>query len=179
VVRHAVEWRKRLSEQESLARWGIPVGIAAVVAILVVVALVRDPVQLDPDSPEGTVQEYLQAISDERWEDAHAVLDPEGFAECNPSDIASNAPGQPFTASLQEGDARQGGRIEEVPSDDETTATTTPPDEERIVEVTLRFGDTGPLGSGWTTHEVFEVVSRDGFWWISGDPWPYFGWSCR
>lgn len=168
-----------MSERESLARWGIPVGIAVVVAILVVVALVRDPVALDPDSPEGTVQEYLQAVSEERWEDALAVLDPERFAECSVSDIASSAPGQPFTASLQEGDAPQGGRFEEVPSDDEPTASTTPPDEERIVEVTLRFGDTGPLGSGWTTHEVFEMVSRDGFWWISNDPWPYFGWRCR
>lgn len=168
-----------MSERETWARWGIPVGIAAAVSLLVVVALIRDPVQLDPDSPEGRTQEYLQAISDERWEDVLAVLDPDRFAECSPSDIASNAPGQPFTASLQEGDAVEGGRFEEVPSDDGPTASTTPPDEERIVEVTLRFGDTGPLGSGWTTHEVFEVVSKDGFWWISGDPWPYFAWRCR
>lgn len=169
-----------LSERSTWARWGVPAGIALAVAVLVTVALVRDPVRLDPDSPEGTVQEYLEAISEDRWEDAYAVLDPARFADCAPGDIAANAPGEPFTASLQRSD---GGavveRFEEIGGDGVATTTTTPPDEETVVEVTLRFGDSGLFGGGWTTHEAFEVVSRDSFWWVSGDPWPYFSWRCQ
>lgn len=162
---------------ETWRKWAIPAGIAVAVVALVVVALVRDPVTLDPDSPEGTVQEYLQAISDERWEDAHGVLDEQRFVGCDPSDIASNAPREPFTASLQAPEGFVQERFEEIPQG--ATGTTTAPDAETAVEVTLRFGDTGPFGSGgWTTYEVFDLVSRDGFWWISGDPWPYFSWRC-
>lgn len=169
-----------MNNRRSWPRWGVPAGIAAAVVVLVVVALVRDPVQLDPDSPEGTVQEYLQAISDERWEDVHAVLDPERFADCAAADIAADAPGEPFTASLQTGsNSVVVERFEEIGGNQTAAPTTTPPDEETAVEVTLRFGDSGPFGGGWTTYEVFQVVSRDGFWWISGDPWPYFGWRCR
>jgi hypothetical protein len=150
------------------------VGIAVAVAALVLVALVRDPVALDPDSPQGTVQGYLQAISDDRWEDAYEVLDPEIFAGCGPSDIASNAPADPFTASLHAEDFDR-GRFPGI-----VTGATTPPDDETVVEVTLRFGDTGPFGSGgWTTYAAFDLVSRDGLWWISGDPWPSFSWRCR
>jgi hypothetical protein len=179
VVLQAVERRDGVNEKANWPRWGLPVGIAAAVTVLVIVALVRDPVLLDPDSPEGTVQEYLQAISEERWEDAYAVLDEERFAGCSAADVASNAPGEPFTASLAAGDGSAVvERFEEVGEEGPPT-TTTPPDEETVVEVTLRFGESGPLGGGWTTHEVFEVVSREGFWWISGDPWPYFSWRCQ
>lgn len=175
-MRTAVE-RRRLSHWR---RWAVPTGIGLVVGALVVIALVRDPLTLDPDSPEGTVQEYLQAISDQRWEDAYEVLDPQLFAECGPSDIASNAPSEPFTASLRTSDGFVRDRFEPIPPGDGPPSTTTPPDDETIVEVTLRFGDTGPFGSGgWTSSEVFELVSRDDFWWVSGDPWPYFSWRCR
>lgn len=169
-----------MADRGSWTRWGVPAGIAAAVLVLVLVALVRDPVQLDPETPEGTVQEYLQAISEERWDDAYEVLDPQRFGDCGPADIAAAAPGTPFTASLQ----IQGGdvvveRFEEIGGEGVETTTTSPPEDEAAVEVTLRFADSGPFGSGgWTTHEVFEVVSRDGFWWISGEPWPHFGWSC-
>lgn len=168
-----------MNERTTLPRWAIPAAIALGVVVLVTVALVRDPVHLDPDSPEGTVQEYLQAISDDRWDDAYAVLEEERFAECTPADIAANAPGDPFTASLQTGTGSAVvDRLEEVT--DATTTTTLAPDESATVEVVLRFGDSGPFGgSGWTTHEVFDMVSRDGFWWVSGDPWPYFSWRCR
>lgn len=179
-MRHSIERRELMTDKGSWTRWVVPAGIAAVVVALVIVALVRDPVQLDPDTPEGTVQGYLQAVSEERWEDAYEVLDPQRFADCGPADIAAQAPGEPFTASLQAGDGSMVvERFEESGGGDVETTTTTPPEADVAVGVTLRFADSGPFGSGgWTTFEVFEVVSRDGFWWISGDPWPYFGWSC-
>lgn len=140
--------------------WLLPAGIGLIVIALVVVALVRKPVQLDPDTPEGTVQEYLQAISDEDYEGAFEMLAAEEFDGCVPSDIARYLPSEPFTAGLEPGDA-------------------TPPDDQAaFVNVRIRFGSGGMFGSGWDTWESFQLVSSDGFWWITGDPWPHFVWEC-
>jgi hypothetical protein len=75
-------------------------GIGVAVIALVVIALVREPVVLHPDSPEGTVQEYLQAISDEDYVKALSLLNPDEFENCDISDLARNAPDDPFTATL-------------------------------------------------------------------------------
>lgn len=141
--------------------WLLPAGIGLLVLVLVVVALVRDPVQLDPETPAGAVQEYLQAISDEDYEAAFELLHPDEFEECFPSDIERHAHNEPFTASLE--------------SDREPVS-----DGDRVlVNVRMRFGTDGPFGSGWETFESFELVSEDGFWWITGEPWPYFSFECR
>jgi hypothetical protein len=47
------------------------------------------------------------------------------------------------------------------------------------VEVTISRGEGGAFGSGWNEYVVFEMVDEDDFWWVSGDPWPYFVWNCR
>ena len=82
------------------ARWLWPLGIGLGVVALVIVALARQPVQLDPSTAEGTVQAYLQAISDEDYNKAFEALDPEGFEGCSTSDLARNAPREAFTATL-------------------------------------------------------------------------------
>ena len=64
---------------ESVRGWLVPVGAAVLIVALVAVALVREPAQLDPNTPEGTVQVYLQAISDGDYEGAFAVLDPDFY----------------------------------------------------------------------------------------------------
>ena len=141
--------------------WLLPAGIGLLVVVLVVVALLRDPVQLDPGTPEGTVQEYLQAISEDDFERAFELLEPDEFEGCVPSDIERHVMDQPFTARL-DSDAQ--------PIDDQGRA---------VVDVRIRFGTDGPFGSGWETFESFELVSEDGFWWITGQPWPHFFFECR
>lgn len=142
-------------------KWLWPVVIGGFVIALVIVALVREPIQLDPTTPEGTVQEYLQAISDGDFEAALEALDPESFENCTAADLQRSVWQEDFTASLpsEPGDP-SGGRA--------------------FVEVTMRFGSGGPvLGGGWDTQETFVLVEHDGFWWITEDPWPYFGFECR
>ena len=68
---------------ESVRGWLVPVGAAVLIVSLVAVALVREPAQLDPNTPEGTVQVYLQALSDGDYEGAFAVLDPEFYEGCD------------------------------------------------------------------------------------------------
>lgn len=141
--------------------WLLPAGIGLLIIVLVVVALVRDPVQLDPETPEGTVQEYLQAISDDDYERAFELLRPDDFEGCVPSDMRRFVSNEPFTATLDP----DGGTM---------TA-----EDRAMVNVRIRFGTDGPFGSGWETFESFELVSEDGFWWITGEPWPHFFWECR
>ena len=142
----------------TMRRWLIPGLIAGCVLVLVIIALARDPVQYDASTPEGVVQRYLQAVSDEDYETAFIYLDPDFYAECNPSDLATHSP-EPFGASLGE------------------TFTTGSAD--AVVEVTLRFGaGEGPFGSSWTTYESFHLVGSNDSWWITDDAWPYFSWDC-
>lgn len=140
-------------------RWLLPGGIVLLIAVLTVVALARDPVRLDPTTPEGTVQGYLQAIGDDDYESALEVLDPDGPGTCVAADIARSAPGEPFTATLLEDRSDVGA-------------------DEAIIAVRLRFGTDDVFGSGWDTVETFDLVSKNGSWRITGQPWPYFDWSC-
>ncbi len=144
------------------ANWLLAGGIGILVVVLVVVALVREPVQLDPSSPEGTVQEYLQAISDEDYERAFELLRPEVFEGCVPSDLSRYAPSEPFTASLESEGGEPGAG-----------------EDQAIVNVRMRFGTDGMFGSGWEAWESFELVNEEGFWWITGEPWPHFVWECE
>lgn len=156
--------------------WLIPGVIGLGTVLLVVVALVREPAQFDPDTPEGTVQEYLQAIGEERWEDAFAVLDPDYYQGCGPADLAKSAPREPFTAVLAGDEDGSFDRSAEIPPPPGGTVEPVTPD--AVVEVILRFGEPGPFESSYTEYIFFELVQEDGFWWITGDVWPRFAWRC-
>jgi hypothetical protein len=139
------------------ARWLIPLVAVLGVVGLVAVALARGPITFDPTTPEGAVQEYLLAISQERWDDAVAILDPESFGSCGGEDISAMGQ-QAFTAAHE--------------STDVTDSTA-------VVAVTLQFGEGDVFGTAWEQYEQFTLIDRDGFWYISQDPWPYFRWSCE
>lgn len=160
-------------------RWLIPVGLTVLVVGLVVIALTRGPVELNPDSPEGTVQGYLIAVHDGRWEDAVAFIHPQWLGACGSDDLARTATTD-FTAELGFSTGLGGGFVEERFNDiaaggdfeQVRPASTT------SVEVTISRGDDGALGSSWSEYVTFELLDEDDFWWISGDPWPYFVWQC-
>ena len=154
--------------------WVFPVVLGVVVVGLVAIALSRRPAQLDPDTPEGTVQEYLLAVDEQRYEDALAVLHP-GIGEvCQPEDLRQSSPPD-FTARLGHSSDRFGDvgivSTEEVPGRQLPAGTD-------FVEVTITRDDGGGFGSGWDEYVVFELAQDDDFYWIVGEPWPYFTWNC-
>lgn len=162
------------TETRGWKSWLLPAGLVIGVAALVTIALARGPAELNPDSPEGTVQEYLVAVDEERWEDALEVIQPQWRGTCEADDLAAFDPGD-FTAELGHQDelgGMMGGSGEVFVGEDLPSADTS-------VEVTIQRGSVGPLGSGWSEWVVFELVDEDDFWWITGDPWPYFIWNCQ
>ena len=145
---------------EGTRRWLWLGGAVVFVVLLAAIALIREPVQLDEGTPEGVTQAYLQAISDGEYDTAFGYLDPDYYKGCDATSLARNAPDQGFGAAIEE----------EVQGSDERP----------LVPVTLRFGNPGGLfGSGYTTFELFELVTVDGEWRITNEAWPYFSWDCR
>ncbi len=155
----------------SVPSWLLPVGLGVLVITLVSIAMLRGPVELDPDSPEGTVQEYLRAMDEERWDDAVAVIQEDWRGQCDGSDLSITAPGD-FSAQLgiQQGWSTSTGGAP-------PGADFPPPD--TTVDVTITHHDAGGLGGSWDEPVTFELADLDDFWWIVGDPWPWFVWNCR
>lgn len=164
-----------------ISGWLLPAGLGVLVVALVAIALTRGPVELDPDTAEGTVQEYLMAVDEGRWDEAVAVIHSDWLGNCDGEDLAGFAQGD-FTAELGAPGGFSGGivteQFAEIPGDD--PGGELPPSGDTTVEVTIRHGGSGGMfGSGWDEYVIFEMTEEGEFWWIAGDPWPYFVWSCR
>ena len=162
--------------ERRLPAWLLPAALGVVVVVLVTIALTRGPVSLDPDSPEGAVQEYLLAISDSRWDDAVAVIHDDWRGTCDGFDLQAFAPGD-FSAELGADNPPVGfverGNFEPVDEEGLTL-----PENTTRVDVTINHHDGGGFGTTWAEHVTFEVTFDGDFWWIVGDPWPYFLFSC-
>lgn len=139
-------------------KWLLPIVALSVIIILSAIALTRKPVELDPDTPEGVLQTYLQAIADEDYGQAYDFLSTEIQADCAPADIANNVYYETFNATL--GDTTELG-------------------DSTIVEASIQFGAT-PLDPGSDGYyEQFFLIQEGGEWVITSDPWPFFTYGCR
>lgn len=146
--------RTEPADRPGKRNWTFPMVVLAVVIGLSIVALLREPVTLDPGTPEGTVQTYLQALADRDWERALEQTAPNISQSCTAQDVEDNFYYDSFTATL--GDVREAGSS-------------------TIVEVAINQRNTG-FESGY--FEQIEVTDEDGAWAITGDPWPYFTYAC-
>ncbi|GAB2867552.1 hypothetical protein [Nocardioides pacificus] len=140
----------------SRASRGVLVGIVGFVVaaalVTVAVAAARAPVALPPDSPEGAVQAYLEAVLDHDHESAAALLDP--AIGCGFVDLEMAYVDEDVHVSLRDVDTRT------------TTAR---------VDVEITTGSGGLIPSGWSEEHAFRLVLRDGEWLVSGSPWPLYG----
>lgn len=136
--------------------------LVAVVALLLVVGAVagavRDPAALDPGSPEGVTQAYLQDVFDRDFAAARQHLSEESAQACSTADFRLAWVPESLTAVLDEVRLRDG---------------------EADVAVRIRtVSGPGPFGGGdYSSYEVFTLVRPDDSgdaWRISGDPWPLF-----
>lgn len=153
-------------------RWLVPAAAVGVVVLLVVIALARGPVLLDPDTPEGTIQEYLLALDERRLDEALELVHPQTRGTCTGEDLEQV--GIPdFTAQLGFSSGF-GGVITE--GFEESIGPGRPaPAATESVDVTITRLETG---SSWDEYVTFQLADEDDFWWIVGEPWPYFTWAC-
>jgi hypothetical protein len=146
--------RSDTPDRPTRRNWIFPIVVLVAVAVLTIVALARDPVTLDPDTPEGTVQAYLQALADNDFESALALTDSVIRQSCTALDIENNFYYDSFTATL--------GGVKDFGST-------------MVVEVAINQSESG-FDSGY--FEQIEVIEEDGKWAVHGDPWPFFTYSC-
>lgn len=69
---------------------GLVVGVvlALAVAVAAIVTSMRPTPQLDPDTPEGTVQAFFQAVEADDWEGVRTLLSARLQEDCEASELA-------------------------------------------------------------------------------------------
>ena len=142
-----------------LVGWSLGAALVVLIAAGVAVGVMREPVLLDPHTPEGTVQAYVQAILDGEWNEARSHLTDDLEAECSISDFRRSwLPGS-LAATLD--DVRLHG------------------DEAEVVVRMRTAAEPEPFGGRYETTEVFDLIREGPTWRVTGQPWPVYdcgGW---
>lgn len=142
------------------------IGVVAGVIVLVVLAIAlprlidREEATYPPNTPEGTVQRYLQAVSDEDTDTALALLAEENTTACMEEELGDHL----RYSSLDRYRVRL-GEVEEIDAD---TVTVT------VRATWIRQPDLFefPDDSDSTEHTFELHRSVDGFWLIAESEWP-------
>jgi len=142
---------------KGITRSGMVLGIiGVVVGALVVVALVlalQPPKQLDPGTPEATVQGYLQAVIDGDQGEAERLMTPDLVKRC--ADLT---------------------QIRHASDNFRAVIVDTAPLGDRMV-VTVEINDgagLGLFGDSYTFEEAVVVEQVGDDWLIAESPWPIY-----
>lgn len=130
---------------------GFVVAAIAIVALIVVLASRQSTTQLDQGTPEATVQQYLQAVSDRNFDQALEFLSED--SKCTVEDFDRAYIQESLRIGLTESSANQ-----------ETAAVT----------VSIQSSNGDPFGGTYTEERNFRLVNSDGEWKITGTPWPNY-----
>lgn len=143
-----------MEEDRKLPVWVLPALGVAVVVALVVFGLNRPPIVLDPDSPEGTVQQYIDALDRGDFETAASFW---STTSCTPQSVI---PTMPTDVSVA---------LEDVEGGEERATVT--------VRITESGGD--PMSGPYEWSEWFGLVNESGVWRIEQPSWPYYDQVCE
>ena len=140
-----------------LVGWSLGAALVVLIAAGVAVGVLREPVLLDPQTPEGTVQAYVQAVLDGEWNEARSHLTDDLEAECTAIDFRHSWIPDSLTATLD--DVRLDG------------------DEAEVIVRLRTAAEPDPFGGGYETSETFDLIREDTTWRVTGQPWPVY--DCR
>ena len=140
-----------MSNQKANRVLGIVVAAISIVALIVVLAVKEPPPQLDASSPEGTVQQYLQAITDRDFDAALKFLATD--TKCKVEDFDR--------AYIQDS-------LRIALADVSTTGTSA------SVKVRIETANGDPFGGSYTDNQAFRLSKSDNDWKITGIPWPTY-----
>ena len=140
-----------MSEKRANKVLGIVLAGIAVTSLIAVLAL-REPVaQLDKNTPEGAVQQYLGAVTDRDFNQAITFLAAD--SKCTVEDFDR--------AYIQDS-------IRIALSETSTTEATA------VVTVSIQNSNGDPFGGTYTENQNFRLVKTDAGWKITGIPWPTY-----
>lgn len=140
-----------MSEKRANRVLGIVVAAIAIVALIVVMASRQSTTQLDQGSPEAAVQQYLQAVSDRKFDLALEFLSED--SKCTVEDFDRAYIQESLRIGLTESSANQ---------------------ETAVVTVSIQSSNGDPFGGTYTEERNFRLVNADGEWKITGTPWPNY-----
>ena len=145
-----------MDEDRRIPGWVLPVLGVVIVIALVAFGLNREPVELDPDTPAGTVQAYIAALVDGDFETAASFWAEDG---CLPESTEPSLGSPDVSASLD--------RVEVVNEDEATV----------VIAITENSAD--PVGGLYEHEEWFYLVRQGGNWRITQPSWPYYDQICE
>ncbi len=140
-----------MSEKRANRVLGIVVAAIAVVALIVVLAVKEPTAELDKSSPEGTVQQYLSAITERDFSQAMSFL-------ANDTKCTVDV----FDRAYVQDSLRIG--LSDVTSTASTSSV--------VVKIETSNGD--PFGGSYAETQTFRLVKEDSGWKITGIPWPTY-----
>lgn len=140
-----------MSEKRANKVLGIVLAAIAIVAVIVVLSVNEPVAQLDKDSPEGTVQQYLGAITDKDFSQAMDYLASD--SKCTIQDFER--------AYIQ--DSLRIGLSDLTTTADSASVT---------VKIETSSGD--PFGGGYSETQTFTLTKEKSGWKVTGIPWPTY-----
>jgi hypothetical protein len=140
-----------MSEKRANKVLGILLAVIAIVAVIVVLSVNEPVAQLDKDSPEGTVQQYLGAITDKDFSQAMDYLASD--SKCTIQDFER--------AYIQ--DSLRFGLSDLTTTADSASVT---------VKIETSSGD--PFGGSYSETQTFTLTKEESGWKVTGIPWPTY-----
>ncbi|HSO50990.1 MAG TPA: hypothetical protein VLS86_10620 [Acidimicrobiia bacterium] len=144
-----------MEDESRLPGWMVPAVGVAVVVVLVIIGLSRGPATLDPSTPEGTVQLYIQSVVEGDFDTASTYWADDG---CTPTSEIPTGGTPDVSASLVSVDGN---------------------DIEASVTVRLTESSPDPLGGLYEYEEWFTLIRNGETWKIRQPAWPYWDMVCE
>jgi len=140
-----------MSNQRANRVLGIVVAAISIVALIAVLAFKETTPQLDANTPEGTVQQYLQSVSTRDFDSAITYLAVD--TKCKVEDFDQAYIQDSFRISL---------------SDTSITS------DSASVKVSIENSSGDPFGGSYAESQTFRLAKFGSGWKISGIPWPTY-----
>ena len=144
-----------MADDRNLPSWVLPVAGVVMVVALVAIGLARGPADLEPSTPEGTVQLYVQALVEGDFETASSYWSDVG---CIPTSTVPTGGAPDVSATLMGVDGN---------------------DIEASVTVRLTENSQDPLGGLFEYDEYFSLIRNGEEWTIRQPAWPYYDIPCE
>jgi hypothetical protein len=140
-----------MSEKRANRVLGIVIAAIAIVALIVVLAVKEPTAELDEGSPEGVVQQYLNAAIDKNFDQAKSFLASD--TKCTADD---------FDRAYIQNSIRIG--LSDATSTEVSAKVT----------ITIETSNGDPFGGSYSESQTFRLVKEDSGWKITGIPWPTY-----